>query len=194
MALRRHHRIALEPARTHARASRPIQGFTSLRRRPRFEPRLAAKKERFLRMHWWPKIQVSGTGLALVSGFAPTLGIEIPYAFRAIGCAVGVFMIASPFLDLLRCATRMWLILGMIAGAILFAGCAIAFYLGPTPPISTVTNTDQVQPAGPTLTPAQEQLLSLIAKYQGRFVVSKLIVGRDGKLYFDGQPEKRERT
>src|SRR5208337_1827993 len=43
MALRRHHRIALEPARTHARASRPIQGFTSLRRRPRFEPRLAAK-------------------------------------------------------------------------------------------------------------------------------------------------------
>src|SRR5271166_2492697 len=43
MALRPHHRIALEPARTHARASRPIQGFTSLRRRPRFEPRLAAK-------------------------------------------------------------------------------------------------------------------------------------------------------
>jgi hypothetical protein len=44
--------------------------------------------------------------------------------------------------------------------------------------------------ASSILTPAQEQLLSTIVKYQGRFVLSKLVIGRNGNLAFDGQPEK----
>jgi hypothetical protein len=44
--------------------------------------------------------------------------------------------------------------------------------------------------SGPVITPAQERLLVLIAKYQGQFVANKLIIGRKGNLLFDGQPDK----
>jgi hypothetical protein len=47
-------------------------------------------------LHWFPKIQFSGTGLTLVSSLAPTLGFEIPYALRVGGVALGALMIAWP--------------------------------------------------------------------------------------------------
>jgi len=62
-------------------------------------------------LHWFPRIQFSGTGLTLVSTLAPTLGVEIPYAFRAGGAALGVLMIAWPLFSylgqLLRSARSM---------------------------------------------------------------------------------------
>jgi hypothetical protein len=65
-----------------------------------------------------------------VSGFAPTLQIEIPYALRVIGFSIGILMILYPGFDLIRRAKKMWLIVGMSAGVILFFGCALALYLG----------------------------------------------------------------
>jgi hypothetical protein len=85
-------------------------------------------------MHWSPKIQVSGTGLALVSSFAPTLGIEIPYAVRVTGVLIGILMVVWPasvyVFSLIRRAEKMWLIVGMGVGAVLFLGCTLALYLG----------------------------------------------------------------
>jgi hypothetical protein len=40
------------------------------------------------------------------------------------------------------------------------------------------------------LSPPQEQLLTLLADYQRRFAANKLIVGRDGKIYFDDDPKR----
>ena len=87
-------------------------------------------------MRWNPKIQVSGTGLALVSAIAPTLQIEIPYALRIAGFLIGLLMVVWPasfyVFGLIRGAGKMLLIIGMSAGAVLFLGCAVALYLGPT--------------------------------------------------------------
>ena len=48
-------------------------------------------------------------------------------------------------------------------------------------------------PANPSLSPAQDRLLGLLAEYQHRYVVYKLVVGRDnGRLFFDGDPKKGE--
>jgi hypothetical protein len=47
-------------------------------------------------LHWWPKVQASGTGLALVSTLGPTLGYEVPYLARALGTVLGVTMIVWP--------------------------------------------------------------------------------------------------
>jgi hypothetical protein len=86
-------------------------------------------------MQWFPKIQASGTGLALVTSFAPTLGYVIPYPLRIAGFTVGLFMLAWPLLaygvDLLRRAQKMWLVVGMIIGCVVSIGCALALYLGP---------------------------------------------------------------
>jgi hypothetical protein len=38
--------------------------------------------------------------------------------------------------------------------------------------------------------PAQEKLLSILVKYQRSFAATKLIVGRNGRLIFDGDPSK----
>jgi hypothetical protein len=38
--------------------------------------------------------------------------------------------------------------------------------------------------------PVQIRLLSLIEKYQQQFATKKLIIGRDGGLYFDDDPKK----
>jgi len=40
------------------------------------------------------------------------------------------------------------------------------------------------------LSPPQTKLLRLLGKYQEQFSVHKLIVGRDGSLYFDGDQDK----
>jgi hypothetical protein len=40
------------------------------------------------------------------------------------------------------------------------------------------------------LTPPQERLLGLLADYQRQYAADKLIVGRNGKLYFDNDPNK----
>ena len=44
--------------------------------------------------------------------------------------------------------------------------------------------------AGPVMTPAQQRLLAMIAKYQGQYAANKLVIGREGTLTFDGQPDK----
>lgn len=45
--------------------------------------------------------------------------------------------------------------------------------------------------ADPVMTPVQERLLEILAKYQRKFAASKLVVGRkDGKLHFDDDPAK----
>jgi hypothetical protein len=46
------------------------------------------------------------------------------------------------------------------------------------------------QLSGPVMTPVQEKLLGLIAKYQGHFATNKLVIGRSGTLTFDGQRDK----
>ena len=51
-------------------------------------------------MHWWPKVQASGTGLALMSTLAPTLEFPIPLWIRWIRFAIGVIMFAWPVLAL----------------------------------------------------------------------------------------------
>jgi hypothetical protein len=48
-------------------------------------------------MHWFPRIQISGTGVAIVSAFGPTLGIDIPYWLRLGAFLVGIAMIVAPF-------------------------------------------------------------------------------------------------
>jgi hypothetical protein len=77
-----------------------------------------------MQLHWWPKIQVSGTGLALVSSFAPTLGISVPYFIRLAAVVVVLLRIVWPLLDYafdrFRWVRKMWLLLGMTAGALLF--------------------------------------------------------------------------
>jgi len=50
------------------------------------------------RLHWFPTIQVSGTGLTLVSSLAPTLGMPIPYWLRVAAFSLGVLMVAWPLL------------------------------------------------------------------------------------------------
>lgn len=50
-------------------------------------------------MPWFPKVQMSGTGLTLASTLAPTLGIHLPLGLRWTLFAVGVVMIAWPFLE-----------------------------------------------------------------------------------------------
>jgi hypothetical protein len=40
------------------------------------------------------------------------------------------------------------------------------------------------------LSPAQEKLLSILAKHQRSFAATKLIIGRDGRLNFDDDPSR----
>jgi hypothetical protein len=47
-------------------------------------------------MHWWPKVQISGTGLTIVSTVAPSLGIPIPYGVLVGLVSFGGLLIAWP--------------------------------------------------------------------------------------------------
>ncbi len=47
------------------------------------------------------------------------------------------------------------------------------------------TSVQSLQDAKRLLSPIQERLLRLLKDYQQRFAVHKLIIGREGKLYFD---------
>lgn len=93
----------------------------------------------------WPKIQAGGgltLGLALVSSFGPTLGIDIPFTLRLVAFFVGAAMILWPLLIyiflLLSRASTMILTLGFSVGMSLVIGCGIALYLQAKPPIRTV--------------------------------------------------------
>jgi hypothetical protein len=57
-------------------------------------------------------------------------------------------------------------------------------------PSSVDSRSASASSASAVLTPSQEQLLATIVKYQGRFVANKLVIGRNGNIIFDGQPEK----
>jgi hypothetical protein len=76
-------------------------------------------------------------------------------------------------------------ILGAVAGALalVMAGEFIR-------PSATDAQPRPSSAASEILTPSQEQLLAVIVKYQGRFVVNKLVIGRDGRLVIDGQRDK----
>ena len=52
-------------------------------------------------MRWHPKIQSSGTGLAIVSAFGPLLGIPIPYYIKVAAFIIGLGMIIYPLLEML---------------------------------------------------------------------------------------------
>jgi hypothetical protein len=47
-------------------------------------------------MHWWPKIQISGTGLTIVSTVAPALGYPIPFEILLALLIFGAILIAWP--------------------------------------------------------------------------------------------------
>lgn len=46
-------------------------------------------------LHWW-KVQASGLGLALLSGFLPTLAFGIPYDVKIAGVAAGTVLLVWP--------------------------------------------------------------------------------------------------
>jgi hypothetical protein len=50
-------------------------------------------------LHWWPRTQASGLGIGLVTGFAPTLGLELPYAVKVVGFSLGVILVVWPILQ-----------------------------------------------------------------------------------------------
>jgi hypothetical protein len=50
------------------------------------------------KLSWWPRIQASGTGLALVSTLAPTIW-ELPYSVRILGLCLGALLLCWPLLD-----------------------------------------------------------------------------------------------
>lgn len=54
-----------------------------------------------------------------------------------------------------------------------------------------ITNTPAAPRPEPTLLPAQQRLLELVAGYQKQFAANRLIVARsDGRLHFDGDPSR----
>jgi hypothetical protein len=83
-------------------------------------------------MHWYPKIQASGTGLALVTYFGPTLGIDFPYGIRLALFILGIAMLVIPvvlsLVQLARGRQKMWPVIGMIISGLAFIGC-VGWYL-----------------------------------------------------------------
>lgn len=84
-----------------------------------------------MRLHWWPRVQASGTGLTLVSTIAPSLEIQIPYLVRVALLGLGLLMIVWPLLeyavDQIWRTRRMWILadalilisaLGLISGLV----------------------------------------------------------------------------
>jgi hypothetical protein len=49
-------------------------------------------------IHWWPKVQASGTGLTLMAAFGPTLDIPIPYWIRMAGFVLGGALLLWPII------------------------------------------------------------------------------------------------
>ncbi len=49
--------------------------------------------------HWRPRIQYTGLGAVLVSGFAPEMGVHVPYIFKEIGFTAGLVMMIWPVLE-----------------------------------------------------------------------------------------------
>lgn len=93
--------------------------------------RRSAEPGRVRNMHWWPKVQVSGTGLTLVATLAPTLGFPIPYWVRLIGVVIGCLMLAWPactavWAEAVRRQKRLALI-GIIVG-LATIGCAYLYF------------------------------------------------------------------
>lgn len=79
-----------------------------------------------------------------------------------------------------------FIILGLL---IIGAGGFLTYYgqalLGEKPPAQSSTLSERL------LTPAQERLLTLLFRFQRDFAETKLIIGRDARLYFD-DPERRK--
>ena len=73
-----------------------------------------------------------------------------------------------------------FIILGIVVAG---AGVFLTYYgqalLGDKPTAQSPTLSERL------LSPSQERLLALLFRYQRDFAVSKLIVGRDGQLFFD---------
>ncbi len=85
---------------------------------------------------WWPtKIQVSGTGLAIVSTIAPTLGIGIPFWLRWTALGLGVWMLAYPIVAALFSRVRslgrdaLPIAIGIVVSVAIVIGVSISYFL-----------------------------------------------------------------
>jgi hypothetical protein len=109
-------------------------------------------------LHWFPRIQASGTGLALMSGFGPTLHIEIPYAVRLLAFSVGGVMLVWPFIDFIAekiRSKRKTLISGVMASVVLIAA-GLATHLW----ITQSSSHQEIASVAPVLPPAQDKPFS----------------------------------
>jgi hypothetical protein len=88
-------------------------------------------------MQWLPKkeIQISGTGLSLVMGIAPSLHINIPQFVRWIGFFIGMIMIVGPWIKIYfdnnkeQLLGSLWKVILIIFGVACIA--SEAWYFGP---------------------------------------------------------------
>lgn len=79
-----------------------------------------------------------------------------------------------------------FIILGLVVASV---GAFLTYYgqslLGEKPPAQSSTLSERL------LTPSQERLLALLFRTQRDFAATKLIIGRDARVYFD-DPERRK--
>ena len=104
-------------------------------------------------MHWWPRIQVSGTGLTLVSALAPTLGFEIPYSIRVAGFVVGLLMLVYPIIGALLNKLRQMgreripYVFAMIVFVAIAVGSSVLFFLHERPAVQRVASPASTPPS-----------------------------------------------
>jgi hypothetical protein len=120
-------------------------------------------------MSAFTKTQASGTGLALVSTFAPTLGFEVPYLLRLGGVVIGVVMLIWPAITFawdhfqvrqMSLALKMFLVCCSIPVASIWG---MAWWIVPA---KTAVVVAPPQAATPTPVPAKPKLKSTFGQMQ----------------------------
>jgi hypothetical protein len=85
-------------------------------------------------MHWLSRVQISGAGLTIVTGIAPSLGITLPQFVRWSIFALGALMILWPLIQAVhndaRRRRRVLSLIGMNVSGLAFAGCAVWYFSG----------------------------------------------------------------
>src|SRR5215475_3319165 len=117
-----------------------------------------------------------GIGIAIMFGLLPFAVKDMPHWITWPGITAGALL---TLLGLLPSHDKYPLIgsLVMVASISAFVGSIALFVDARTDTAMEATSTS-VRISEPSLTPPQEKLLSLIAKYQRNFAVTKLIIGR----------------
>jgi hypothetical protein len=104
-----------------------------------------------LPMHWLPRFQLPGIGLAIVSTIAATLGIPIPLSVRWLTLFVGLLMCAAPVIEagyVQANRTRSMVpFIGMIISALCFFGFAWYFFQFSGPHTLPITIAELKPPA-----------------------------------------------